>query len=183
MQQVSWLLSLGPQCSALSEVVCWESTRTVVRHTRCFCVYVVPPCEYCCKLVFAFFLGGGANFATIKNFFQKSKCMHHPHTKGCTRFWQCWIIQQHFAKSVNFRNPAMKIRQKMHENIKKVARIWTSSGYLSEILSITELHTHLKQSRAHTTCREHPIRTKTRQSECTSEGIPVNRCTYSHLYR
>jgi len=41
-------LSQGPQCSALSEVVCcWESTRTVVRHIHCFCIYVASPCE--CK--------------------------------------------------------------------------------------------------------------------------------------
>jgi len=79
----------------------------------------------------------------------------------CIGFWLFRIIRQRFAISGN-KNPA----KKTHENaIRKVAEIETSSGYFSEIFSITELYTHLMQLRMHTLRLEYLIGMKSRQSE------------------
>jgi len=61
--------------------------------------------------------------------------------------------------------------------MKKVAKIQTLSGYLSEIFSITELYTHLTQSRTHTLHWEHPVRADARQ-RIEDSGESVHKITH-----
>jgi len=97
--QERWLLSQGPQCSALTEVVCWESTCTVAEGTYMYLTSYMLFLHICRttvrvekKLAFftichfwpiiAVFLQILPQF--FKNL-QKSKCVHHL----CTRRHLC----------------------------------------------------------------------------------------------
>jgi len=104
--RVWWLSSQGPQCCALSEVAYGESTHTVaprvvwcqehgviwqgnasMQHHAFLCTWHVPqnlPVSVTLAIL-AYFL---QIFPQLKNFFQKSKCTHHPHTRChlCAKF-------------------------------------------------------------------------------------------------
>jgi len=74
---VKWLSSQGPQCSALCEVLRWESTCMVAPGIRGAIVRVsLRNCRFCSIF---------ANFAAIKKLYHKSQCAHHP----CTRRHLC----------------------------------------------------------------------------------------------
>jgi len=86
--QVRWL-SQGPQCSALSEVACGESTRTLAPHMlflhRCGATVWVFLENWHFWSIFDDLL---PILPPLKHFFQKSECVHYPHTRRhlCTKF-------------------------------------------------------------------------------------------------
>jgi len=79
----------GSQCSALSEVACRESTRTVAPRIRCFCIRIRGATVRVEKIgVLAYFGRFLQILPQLKNFFENSKFTHHSRTRRhlCAKF-------------------------------------------------------------------------------------------------